>query len=189
MITEVNTVYLPDGTIDGENSTMTMIEQTVGSFKKEQTYFDEKLGCDVYKVGIEQTFSYAAMAKAKYIPITCKALRDPAPIAEAAITDTETVFDKDTVLKGTFTCNRMMSDVTMEITANGEAVQTATAYVSRKSGQYMKFDLQEFVTVNPALVRGKIALDEIPEGNYNCKVTVRLVTGEKKVVRNFDFEI
>jgi hypothetical protein len=189
MVTKVNTVYLPDGTIDGENSTMTMIEQTIGAFKKETKYFDEKLGTDVYNVGYEQTFSFAAMAKAKYIPITCKALRDPAPIAEAVITDSESEFNKDTLLRGTLSCNWMMDCVTMEITKNGEAVQTATAYARRKSVQYMEFDMQEFVTVNPALVRGKIALDEIPSGNYNCKVTVRLVNGEKKVVRDFDFTI
>ena len=189
MVTEVNTVYLPDGTIDGENSTMTMIEQTIGSFKKDQTYYDEKLGCDVYKVGIEQTFSFAAMAKAKYIPITVRALRDPAPIAAPVIKDTETSFGKDSLLKGTLTCNWMMDNVTMDITSNGEAVQTATAYVSRKGVQYMAFDMQEFVTVNPVLIRGKIAPEELAAGKYNCKVTVRLVTGEKLVVRNFDFEI
>ena len=189
MITEVNTVYLPDGTIDGENSTMTMIEQTVGSYKKEQTYFDEKLGCDVYKVGIEQTFSYAAMAKAKYIPITCRSLIDPAPIKAPVVTDTETTFDKDTLLKGTLTCNWMMDCVTLDITKNGENIQNATAYVSRKSGQYMKFDLQEFVTVKPVLVRGEIAPEKLEAGSYNCKLTVRLITGEKVVVRDFDFEI
>lgn len=187
MITEVNTVYLPDGTIDGENSTMTMIEQTVGSFKKGATYFDEKLGCDVYKVGIEQTFNFAAMAKAKYIPITCKALRDPAPVAEAVITDSESEFSKDTLLKGTLSCNWMMDNVTMEITKNGEAVQTATAYVRRKSVQYMEFDMQEFVTTNPVLVRGSVDIASLPAGKYNCKVTVRLVTGEEITVRDFEF--
>ena len=188
MVTNVNTVYLPDGTIDGENSTMTMIEQTIGAFKKETKYFDEKLGTDVYNIGYEQTFSFAAMAKAKYIPVTCKALRDPAPIPEAVITDSESEFNKDTLLKGTLSCNWMMDCVTMEITSNGEAIQTATAYVRRKSVQYMEFDMQEFVTVNPALVKGKIAPDELPSGEYHCKVTVRLVTGENIVVRDFDFE-
>ncbi len=190
MITEVNTVYLPDGTIDGENSTMTMIEQTVGSFKKEKTYFDEKLGVDVYNVGIEQTFSFAAMAKAKYIPITCKALRDPAPIGEAVITDSESEFDKDTLLKGTLTCNWMMDCVTMEITdADGKEVQKATAYASRKTGQYMRFDMQEFITVNPVLVRGEIDLSKLESGSYGCSLSVRLITGEVVTVREFDFEI
>ncbi len=190
MITEVNTVYLPDGTIDGENSMMTMIEQTVGSFKKEQTYFDEKLGVDVYKVGIEQTFSFAAMAKAKYIPITCKALRDPAPIDAPVITDSETVFNKDSLLRGTLTCNWMMDNVTLEITdKEGKEVQTAVAYVSRKTGQYMSFDLQEFVTVKPVLLRGKVAPEELSSGEYNCKLTVRLVTGEKIVARDFEFVV
>ncbi len=144
MITKVNTVYLPNGTIDGENSMMTMIEQTVGSFKKEQTYFDEKLGCDV---------------------------------------------ENNETNEGTLTCNWMMDSITLEISANGEAVQTATAYASRKNGKYMIFEMQEFVTVNPVLVRGKIAPEELAAGKYNCKVTVRLVTGEKVVVRDFDFEI
>ncbi|MBE6911843.1 MAG: S-layer homology domain-containing protein [Ruminococcaceae bacterium] len=190
MITEINTVYLPDGTIDGENSMLTMIEQTVGSFKKEQTYFDENLGCDVYKVGIEQTFSFAAMAKAKYIPITCRALLDPAPIAKAVVIDSETVFDKDTIFKGTLTCNWMMDSVTLTITdKNGDQVQNATAYVSRKTGQYMSFDLQEFVTINPVLVRGEVDLSKLDSGSYGCKLTVRLITGEKVVIRDFDFEI
>ena len=188
MITEINTVYLPDGTIDGDNSMMTMIEQTVGSFKKEQTYYDEELGCDVYKVGIEQTFSFAAMAKAKYIPITCRALIDPAPVKAAVITDTETTFNKDNVLKGTLTCNWMMDCVMLNITKDDETVQSATAYVSRKTGQYMSFDLQEFVTVNPVLVRGEIDLQKLSSGSYNCEVTVRLITGEVVTVRDFSFE-
>lgn len=188
MVKEVKTVYLPDGTIDGENSTMTMIEQTVGSFKKESTYFDEKLGCDVYNVGIEQTFSFAAMAKAKYIPITCKALRDPAPIKKPIITDTETTFDKNSILKGTLTCNWMMDCVTLDITdAAGTAVQNATAYVSRKTGHYQSFDLQEFVTAEPQLVRGSVDVNALAAGNYHCTLTVRLITGEKITVRDYEF--
>lgn len=163
MITEINTVYLPDGTIDGENIMLTMIEQT---------------------------FSFAAMAKAKYIPITCRALLDPAPIAKAVVTDSETVFNKDTILKGTLTCNWMMDSVTLTITdKNGETIQNATAYASRKTGQYMSFDLQEFVTVNPVLVRGEIDLSKLESGSYGSMLTVRLITGEKVVVRDFDFEI
>ena len=190
MITNVDVVYLPDGTIDGENSMMTMIEQTVGSFKKEATYFDEKLGCDVYKVGIEQTFSFAAMAKAKYIPITCKALRNPTPIAKPTITDSETVFNKDSILSGTLTCNWMMDCATLTISdAVGKELQSATAYVSRKNEQYRRFELQEFVTSNPVLIRGEVDPSKLSAGSYNCKLTVRLITGEKVVVRDFDFEI
>lgn len=188
MVTEVNVVYLPDGTIDGENSTMTMLDQAVGSFKREETYFDEKLGCDVYKIGREETYNFATMASWKFIPITCRALIDPAPIKKPQITDTETVFDKDTVLKGTLTCNWMMDCVTLDITdAKGEKVQTATAYVSRKTGQYRSFDMQEFVTVKPALIRGSVDVNALADGNYRYKVTVRLVTGEEITVRDFDF--
>ncbi|MBQ6698732.1 MAG: S-layer homology domain-containing protein [Oscillospiraceae bacterium] len=187
MVKEVKTVYLPDGTIDGEKSTMTLIDQAVGSYKREETYFNEKLGQDVYKVGREETFNFATMASWKFIPITCRALIDPAPIAKPAITDTEKVFDKDAILKGTLTCNWMMDCVTLDIAdAAGEAVQSATAYVSRKK-MYTSFDMQEFVTVNPALVRGSVDVNALEEGNYNCKVTVRLVTGEEITVRDFEF--
>ncbi len=188
VVTEVKTVYLPDGTIDGENSTMTMLDQAVGSYKREETYFNEKLGQDVYKVGREETFNFATMASWKFVPITCKALIDPAPAKKPQVTDTEMVFDKDTILKGTLTCNWMMDCVTLDITnASGEKVQSATAYVSRKTGQYKSFDMQEFVTVKPVLVRGSVDVASLAEGNYNCKVTVRLVTGEEITVRDFDF--
>lgn len=187
MVVKVDTVYLPDGTIDGENSTMTMIDQTINAFKRQETYFDETLGQDVYKIGREETFNFATMASWRFIPITCKALIDPAPIEKPAITDTETVFDKEAVLKGTLTCNWMMDCVTLDITnAAGEKVQSATAYVNRKK-LYTSFDMQEFVTVKPALVRGSVDIEALAAGNYNCKVTVRLVTGEEITVRDFDF--
>lgn len=187
VVTEVNTVYLPDGTIDGENSTMTMLDQAVGSYKREETYFDEKLGCDVYKVGREETFNFATMASWKFVPITCKALIDPAPAKKPQVTDTEMVFDKDTILKGTLTCNWMMDSVTLDITnAAGENVQSATAYVSRKK-LYTSFDMQEFVTVKPVLVRGSVDINALAVGNYNCKVTVHLITGEEITVRDFEF--
>ena len=103
-------------------------------------------------------------------------------------TQIETVFDKDTVLKGTLTCNWMMDCVTLDITdAKGEKVQTATAYVSRKTGQYRSFDMQEFVTVKPALIRGSVDVNALADGNCRCKVTVRLVTGEEITVRDFEF--
>ncbi len=187
MVVKVNTVYLPDGTIDGENSTMTMLDQTINAFKRVETYFDEKLGCDVYKIGREETYNFATMASWKFIPITCRALIDPAPIKKPQITDTETVFDKDTVLKGTLTCNWMMDCVTLDITnAKGEAVQSATAYVNRKK-LYTSFDMQEFVTEKPVLLRGSVDIEALAKGNYNCKVTARLVTGEEITVRDFDF--
>ncbi len=187
MISEVKTVYLPDGTIDGENSTMTLIDQAVGSFKREETYFDETLGQDVYNVGRKETYNFTTMAGWKFVPITCKALIDPAPIKKPAITDTETSFDKDAVLKGTLTCNWMMDCVTLDITnAKGEAVQSATAYVNRKK-LYTSFDMQEFVTEKQVLLRGSVDIEALAEGNYNCKVTVRLVTGEEITVRDFEF--
>ncbi len=187
MVTEANTVYLPDGTIDGENSTMTLIDQAGGSFKREETYFNDKHGQDVYKVGREETYNFATMAGWKFVPITCKALIDPAPIKKPAITDTETVFDKDTILEGTLTCNWMMDCVTLDITnAKGEAVQSATAYVNRKK-LYTSFDMQEFVTEKQVLLRGSVDIEALAAGNYNCKVTVRLVTGEEITVRDFEF--
>ncbi|MBQ2741967.1 MAG: S-layer homology domain-containing protein [Oscillospiraceae bacterium] len=190
MVTDVETVYLSDGTIDGTNSKVTVLEQTASSFKKERTYFDEKLGCDVYKVGIGATYSFASLLRNKYVPITCKALRDPSLIAEPVVTDTETVFNKGTVLKGTLACNWMMDSITLDIAdERGNNVQSATAYVSRKTGQYMSFDMQEFVTAKPVLVRGSVDMESLETGKYSCEVTVRLVTGQKITVRDFEFEV
>ena len=190
MIKQIDVVYLPDGEIDIENSMVHMVEQTSGSLRAQNKLYNEELGCDVYTIGIQQSFSFAAMVKASYIPVSPKILRDAAPVQDPVVTDSETVFNKDTVLKGRISSTWMMDNATMIISDKaGNEIQRCSKNTERDNEKYVAFDLQEFVTADPSFWRGKIDLNALEAGTYNCKLIMRLVTGEEITIRNFDFEI
>ena len=73
--------------------------------------------------------------------------------------------------------------------SDGNAIQTAAAQVRRNPGLYVNFDLQQFVTEDPALVRGNVNPNVLKHGTYHCTLTVRMTTGEEIVIRDFDFDI
>ena len=190
MVKSVDVLYLPDGSIDPDNSMIHMIEQTAGSLRGEKTVYNERLGCDVYIIGTQQSFSFRAMLKAVYIPVTPRILFDPSPISNPVVTDSESIFNKDTVLKGQITSTWSMDNATMIISdKDGNEIQRCSKNTERDDGKYLMFDLTEFVTYDPSFLRGKIDLNTLEPGTYNCKLIMRLVTGEEVTIRNFDFEI
>ena len=189
LIVSSDPVYNGDGTINGEQSTVTVLQQGSGAFGKQVHYYDETLGEDVYPVsGVDHVLTYTKLLQTGYLPITCKVLTDPSPVAKPAVTDTQTTFNKDTLLTGTIKCNWMIDTLTMTITdATGEQVQRGAIRSTRGSTFAVK--LQKFLTYNPACVLGYIAPDELTSGSYHCTLTCRIVTGAEFTVRDFDFTV
>lgn len=190
MVVSVDVVYGADGKIDGDKSSFTILEQTRNNVKSNKTYYDESLGETVHVIGgvdLRRTFDY--LAKEGYLPVTCKELIDPAPVAKPVVTDSETVFNKDTILAGTISSNWFIDAATLTITnSEGTVVQKATASCTRVD-MYVAFELAKFTTDTPKSVLGKIDVAALPAGNYHCTLICRLTNGQEFTVRDFDFEV
>ena len=195
MITALDVVYKEDGSIDGEKSTMTMIEQTSTAVRDGVTYYDEKLGCDVYRIGNECTYSFRHMWGMGYLPITCKVLCDPAPVAPPEITDSEKRSDgleSHSMFYGEITCNWFMDSFTMSILdSEGKTLQQATAFVRRSNGKMAfqrKFKVEQFFMGDPENVVGKIDFRALPLGSkYRLLLVCKLMNGEEITVRDVKF--
>lgn len=187
-VTDVNVVYTSSGEIDGEKSTVTVVEQTSKNFLAEKKYYDEALCEDVYYIyGIDVEYSFNQLVLSGYLPITCKELRSPAFASETLIEDSVSEYNKNTILTGIISSNRFIDSVTITISnKDGEPIQKATARALR-SKNYSNFDLQQFVTDPSSAIVGKIDLAGLPSGTYNCKLVCRMVNGEEITVRDFDF--
>lgn len=189
LVEAVHVVYLEDGSIDGFNSYISVLDQTNSYFKKQGHDWNSELGVEVYRIGgLPRKVSFRTLLTKGYLPITCKELRDPSPLPEPEVADTETVFNKDTLLKGTISCNWWIDAVTIIITdSTGTEIQkaavTAIAYHART------VDMQQFVTEHPDAIRGSIDPAALASGNYHCTVVCRLTTGEEFTVRDFDFTV
>lgn len=190
MVVSVDVVYDADGNIDGDKSKVTILEQSRGHIQKNKHYEDETLGETVYVIGgVDIKYSFSVLTKQGYIPVTCKELIDPAPVEEPAITDSETVFNKDTILTGEISSNWFIDAATLTITdSEGTVVQKATASCTRYN-KYVSFELAKFTTDTPNSVLGKIDVAALPAGNYHCTLICRLTNGQEFTVRDFDFVV
>lgn len=189
LVTDVNVVRREDGSIDPISSCVTIWEQT-SAYSKNQTitHNHEVTGEPVYGLYTRGTdFSFQYLLKKAYLPITCKELIDPSPLPEKIITDSQTVFNKDTLLTGTLTCSWFIEAVTITVSDGSGTVQEATAFPTRRHNN--DFDLQKFVNDHPNAVVGSIDPAALTSGNYHCTVTCRLTTGEEFTVRDFDFNV
>ena len=188
-VTDVDVVYTSSGEIDGQKSTITVVEQTNKNFLNEKKYFDEALGEDVYYIyGIDNKYTFEKLVLSGYLPITCKELRSPEMPAETVINDSLSKYSKDTILTGVISSNRFMDSVTVSIFDNGgELVQKSTARAKR-SANYTEFDMQQFTTDPAVSVIGKIDVAKLSKGTFRCELVCKMVNGEKIVVRNFEFE-
>ncbi|MBR3934066.1 MAG: S-layer homology domain-containing protein [Clostridia bacterium] len=187
-VTDVNVVYASSGEIDGENSTVTVVEQTSKNFLGEKKYYDEALGEDVYYIfGVDVPYTFKYLVDAGYMPITCKELVDPAQAPQTVVKDSLSQYSADTIFTGTVSSNRFMDYITVTITdKDGTTVQKATARANRNKN-YSDFDMQNFVTDPSCAVVGKVDVKNLSAGSYRCTVTCRMVNGEEFKVRDFEF--
>ena len=189
MIVSVDVVYNADGTIDGNKSTATILEQTSSELRKGIKHYDPALGEEVYEIyGIDKKFTFSQLCVDGYLPITCKELVDPAPVAEPVVQDSVVEHSGRTILSGTISCNWFIDAVTVTITDSaGKEAQKASLNATRTAVK--AFDMQKFAEDVPEAVLGSVDPGALTPGNYHCTTVCRLSTGQEFTVRDFDFTV
>ena len=188
MIVECHTAYLPDGTVDGENSYVTVLEQTGANEINQTKVFNETIGKDVYLCELlDAKWSFDEIFAKAYLPITCKELIDPAPRAEVQLTDGVKEPTVDNMFSGKLISNYRISDVTIRITdETGNLLQKATCF--GQQNEMLTFDLKRFVgSMETRSMQGEINVNKLGAGTYHCTFTARISTGEEIVFRDFSF--
>lgn len=173
--------------IDGDASYVRILEQESAGLNAEETYYDESIGATVYiACGYDEIWSFNTIYKKGYLPITCKELIDPSPLAEQTVTDTATEFSESNMFTGRLTSAYRLSSVTYTVyDKDGRAVQQATCFV-READMY-EFDLYHFENVlDQAYQQGTLDLDTLPAGTYKCVLTCQISTGSIIELRNFE---
>ena len=201
MTQSVNVVYAEDGTIDGDQSTMTVVHQNPDPIRNNRyfasgKYSEENYGEKVYRTFlIDDVKTFNWLFENGYMPYTCIELIDPAPIPEVQVTDTIQEHSFATILDGTIQANRLMEGITMTITdENGEIIQKGTARVYRAdasgTNSHMYYNMNQLKVESPMKIQGFLNINQLGVGNYHCRVDVRLMTGQTvEKVRDFDFTV
>ena len=187
MVAEVRVVRDATGAIDPFESTITILEQTRNHFRDQVKHYNETLGEDVYEIaGIDRVFKFRSLYNTGYIPVTCKELIDPTPIAEPQITDSQATHTLDTLFTGVLSCNWYMDNVFVTITdQNGTVVQKLNMVAQR--GGSKEINLETFSAEYPLRVQGALDPDALAPGQYRCTMTVRLGSEEEFIIRDFPF--
>lgn len=189
MIVETNVVYTESGDVDGDKSTVTVLQQTRNNFLKERVESDSRVNEQVYVIGgVDDVYTFYDLASQGYIPVTIRELVDPATVEEPSVTDSVTSADKETLFTGTIHSNMYIDSVTITVfDSQAAAVQQATAGVTRNKNN--DFEMAKFMEDAPESIRGKLDLQALSAGTYRCTVVCRLTTGQEFTVRDFEFSV
>ena len=189
MAVSISTVYHEDGTINGGESTVTVLEQTKEHFLKEVHSYDESLGRDVYHIsGVDVVYTFRQLFDLGYIPITCKELTNPAQPREAKVGDSELSPKIETAFAGYIDCNHHIDTITITILdENDQVVQEAAIRPVR--GSNMTIAVKRFLEDDPATIRGFIDLSQLEEKEYRFMLTCRLINGQEVTTRDYHFRL
>ena len=184
-----NEVFYNGGSVDPIRSYVTVLEQTSGRIESQDKVYSEELGEDVYRIYIvDKKYTYNDLFTAGYLPITCKELIDPSPVAEPGVTDSENQHSLENLFKGKLTATRFISAVSVIITdSSGAVIQQCSASPTSRYEMY-HFDMETFITERPEALRGSLDLDALTSGSYSCKVVCRLITDDEITLRDFQFK-
>lgn len=190
MTVSVHTEYKEDGTIDGEKSYAVILEQTSGCEQDGESYYNEELGKTVYLCEVaDKEWSFNTLLKKGYLPVTCKELVDPSPLAEVSVTDCVDEPTASNLFTGMIKASYRICSVSVTITdKKGATVQEATCYALQS--EMYSFNLFRFI--HPAekeVMQGSIDLALLEPGSYHCVYTCRLSTGDIVTFRDFDFTV
>ena len=190
MNVKANVVYAADGTIDPKQSYCNILDQNSGG-EREQTnaYKDEATGKIIYQLDLpDREMTFQELYTTGYLPVTCKELIDPSPLAEVTITDSEKEHNIDNIFKGIVNCPYRISNVTITIKdSKGNTVQEATMFGLSKD--MYDFNLARFThSVEKTVMNGQINLNALESGTYTVTHTAKLGNGEDVEFRNFTFE-
>jgi len=184
----VNVVRAADGTIDGNKSTCTVIDQN-GIMRTNKKYYDETVGEDVYVcLRVDYDYTFIGLFNDGYLPVTCKELIDPAPVKKTALVDSLKKFNQFNILSGTLGCTQALEMVKVVISdASGKELQSSLCHPQRRT-EYA-FNMGQFQSDTEEQLVGKLDLKALTPGSYHCLVTARTVKGDELVARDFDFTV
>lgn len=187
MVVTGETVYNTDGTINGDASYVTVLEQTTGCERSWDCHYDNQLKKWVYPCEImDKKWSYNTLFKKGYLPVTCKELVDPAPLAPPVITDYTDVPTVDNMFGGVVECNYRFSSITVTVTKDGKALQKVTCFGHQN--EMFAFNLFRFTKeAEEPVMLGSLDLDALESGSYHCTFDARISTGQVIRFRDFDF--
>jgi len=184
--------YRDDGSIDGAKSYVTVLEQNSGCERYQQsTYIDPVTGEVIVRMqDLDVVFTYDRLAQLGYLPITCKALVDPSPLAEEVVTDSIPAEEQsiDTIYKGVFTCPYRISHVTIQVAdKDGNVVQESTMFALGGEMRNFLLDRWTHPQEQPVLL-GKLDLDALESGEYTITHTATTAKGNDIVVRTLTYQ-
>lgn len=188
MVTDVHIEYNDDGTINGQKSYASIIEQSSTWEVEYNTYYNETVGAEVCLLEeVDEPWTFQLMYDTGYLPVTCKELVDPSPRAEVTVTDYTDTPTADNMFKGVVKASYRISSVTVTIAdKKGNTVQTATCF--GKQEEMYSINLYRFTdVVEKEVMQGNIDLNELEEGTYRVTFACRVSTGDNIIFRDFEF--
>ena len=186
MVSEVHVVRNADGTINGESSYIIVLEQTRSNQNAVKTKQVEGIGTVYVIGGVDVKYTFAKLFSGNYIPCTIRELRDPTPVEETWITDTQVNHTAENIFEGSVISNRYIDCVTVAICdMDGNVIQSITGRAKR--GANKNYQLSRFLTEKAGSMIGSVDLSLLESGQYRCVITARLTIGEEHVVRDFTF--
>ena len=175
--------------IDGEKSYVTILQQSSGFEKREDTYFDETIGQDVYLCEtVDVQWSFDDIFDKGYLPVTCQELIDPSPLPEPKVEDTNKTPSIDNMFSSTITANYRIAGVTVTVWDDQDRpVQQATCNSMER--EFCSFALSRFLLDDQlGVLVGKIDPSALEPGQYRCAFDCRVSTGEVIRFRDFTFQ-
>jgi len=190
MVADVH-VEMNGDQIDGQHSYVEVLEQISSNLGKEAYYYDATLGEKVYLAcGVDTVWSFNTLLSKGYLPVTCKELIDPAPLAEESVEDSLVEYSADTLCSGSIKASYPISHVTLIISdAAGNLVQQATCYPRESVNRYA-FSVPTFLDPEEIpMIQGNWDPAQLSPGKYRCTLLCCLSTGNIHTVRDYEFTI
>jgi len=186
MVSSVTIYYNQDGSINGDKSYVTALEQTKNYFLAEESYQDPALG-QVYVIsGVDVQFTFTQLFETGHLPITCEALTKQDGAKAQQIYDDMAVNDLSQFFKGYVLSTVYMDSLIATVTdESGNVMQECTLHIRRSSK--LKIEIARFQKENPSTLLGSIDPDALPSGKYCITLTCRLVNGQEEVTRQLNF--
>ena len=188
MVVSTHVVKDKAGNIDGDESYVITLEQSKYPFQKEEHAYDEQLGAEVYAIStLDEKHTFNDLFSGGYLPITCKELINPAPLAEVKVNDSNRNTSMDVFMNGYVDSNYHIDTLTVTITdKDGNIVQQAALRAPRYDKRMVA--VNRFEKDKEGRVRGTLDYTALEDGKYHCALVCRLVNGQEFTTRDFSFE-
>ncbi len=199
LIAENHVVRKDDGTIDDTKSYVIYHDTNGAYYDVEVTLANGETATAKSACVVDGKLTYGALFNMGYLPVTIPELMyESEAVDPIEWSDTEAGnLSKATVVKGVIECNYYMDYHTMVITDKaGNVVQEAVRQSHEQN--HKDFDLAGFKTLEHDdcglgyklyTANDVIKVNDLPAGEYHCKLTSHISNGEEIVVRDFDFTV